>query len=572
MKMEVSMQSLPLGFRFRPTDEELVNHYLRKKINGRNMEVQVIPEIDVCKWEPWDLPGLSVIKTDDPEWFFFCPRDRKYPNGQRSNRATEAGYWKATGKDRTIKSRKTGCNPIPIGMKKTLVFYRGRAPKGERTHWIMHEYRPTLKDLDGTGPGQTAYVLCRLFRKEELINVGKYGDVEQTGYSPTTTKSSPDDDDASCDNMTPTALIPPTDSSCNNSHMNSDVEDHGADPNAGEGNALAVDGSSHPDELTSGRVDCKVFSPMQPNPYGDLGLGFEPQYANDFGDDLNGLLFQDGTSEQDLSLTELLDEVFNGHDDWSCEVASSEKKPVLQLDNFHVIDGNHPYTDMDTKMTKEQMDSSFGSFGAQKPFFDGQIGSRNVGDLRDGFASQVAARGTDSTTSTSFEMFQAVDNSVSFSNDIGGSTGVEIRTRQAQAQSYSDNFLPQGTAPRRLRLQAKFSTGHSGTGQVRDTSCLEDEDEVQSSLTENQDETADEQLKEDGHFDKSSSAGNTTLRQRVKGDRDGFAEKGSLGVTSAGSDSVTCVKGGFRTAWVIGISGALFLAVGLVGICGFLWS
>lgn len=54
----LTMGTLPLGFRFRPTDEELINHYLRLKINGRHSEIEVIPEIDVCKWEPWDMPGI----------------------------------------------------------------------------------------------------------------------------------------------------------------------------------------------------------------------------------------------------------------------------------------------------------------------------------------------------------------------------------------------------------------------------------------------------------------------------------------------------------------------------------
>ena len=77
----------------------------------------------------------------EKDWYFYSLRDRKYPTGLRTNRATEAGYWKATGKDREIYNSKTSSL---VGMKKTLVFYRGRAPKGEKTNWVMHEYR-----LDG---------------------------------------------------------------------------------------------------------------------------------------------------------------------------------------------------------------------------------------------------------------------------------------------------------------------------------------------------------------------------------------------------------------------------------------
>nr|UXX34095.1 NAC domain containing protein 86 [Andrographis paniculata] len=196
MTMTMKLEALPKGFRFRPTDEELISHYLRLKINGHNSSVQAIPEVDISKREPWDLPALSVIKSDDPEWFFFCPRDRKYPNGHRSNRATEAGYWKATGKDRMIKSRKLlssgHSSSHIIGMKKTLVFHRGRAPKGERTNWIMREYRAAEPDLDGTGPGQGDYVLCRFFHKVDE-KVEKCDDADHTGLSPSTNKSSPDE-------------------------------------------------------------------------------------------------------------------------------------------------------------------------------------------------------------------------------------------------------------------------------------------------------------------------------------------------------------------------------------------
>ncbi|KAJ8501377.1 hypothetical protein OPV22_011929 [Ensete ventricosum] len=188
----VALASLPLGFRFHPTDEELVNHYLKRKITGRiKSEVQVIPEIDVCKCEPWDLPEKSLIRSNDPEWFFFAPKDRKYPNGHRSNRATEAGYWKATGKDRVIRSKSSAAKSTIIGMKKTLVFHRGRAPKGVRTNWIMHEYRTT--ELEFESGDQGGYVLYRLFKKpEERSSSTNAEEMEVNGFSPGDTQHDAD--------------------------------------------------------------------------------------------------------------------------------------------------------------------------------------------------------------------------------------------------------------------------------------------------------------------------------------------------------------------------------------------
>ncbi|PKA53040.1 NAC domain-containing protein 78 [Apostasia shenzhenica] len=148
------------GFRFHPTDEELVSYYLKRKVTGQPIRVDAVAEVDLYKVEPWDLPARSRLRSRDMEWYFFTSLDRKYSNRSRTNRATEEGYWKTTGKDRPVR-----CRSRNVGMKKTLVYHAGRAPRGTRTNWVMHEYRLEDDDLSRAGNQQDGHVLCRVFQK-----------------------------------------------------------------------------------------------------------------------------------------------------------------------------------------------------------------------------------------------------------------------------------------------------------------------------------------------------------------------------------------------------------------------
>jgi hypothetical protein len=70
MQQDCSVE-LPPGFRFHPTDEELVSYYLTRKISNVRFEVRAIGEVDLNKCEPWDLPGtqsLSTLLAMDCEW------------------------------------------------------------------------------------------------------------------------------------------------------------------------------------------------------------------------------------------------------------------------------------------------------------------------------------------------------------------------------------------------------------------------------------------------------------------------------------------------------------------------
>ncbi|MED6122469.1 hypothetical protein PIB30_040113 [Stylosanthes scabra] len=169
---------LPPGFRFHPTDEEIITCYLTEKVMNSSFSATAIGEADLNKSEPWDLPKKA--KMGEKEWYFFCQKDRKYPTGMRTNRATDSGYWKATGKDKEIFKGKGNL----VGMKKTLVFYRGRAPKGEKTNWVMHEFRLEGKFANYNLPkaAKDEWVVSRVFHKNT--------DVKKTTTTTTPSSSS----------------------------------------------------------------------------------------------------------------------------------------------------------------------------------------------------------------------------------------------------------------------------------------------------------------------------------------------------------------------------------------------
>ncbi|XP_006664181.1 NAC domain-containing protein 21/22-like [Oryza brachyantha] len=156
---------LPPGFRFHPRDDELICDYLAPKVAGKvgfSGRRPPMVDVDLNKVEPWDLPAVASI--GGKEWYFFSLRDRKYATGQRTNRATVSGYWKATGKDRVVARR-----GALVGMRKTLVFYQGRAPKGRKTEWVMHEYR--MEGVHDQQPSNFSskedWVLCRVICKRK---------------------------------------------------------------------------------------------------------------------------------------------------------------------------------------------------------------------------------------------------------------------------------------------------------------------------------------------------------------------------------------------------------------------
>ncbi|CAD5182052.1 unnamed protein product [Musa acuminata subsp. malaccensis] len=169
MEIRSTLEMYLPGFRFHPTEEELLDFYLRRKVQGKRLQLEIIATVNLYRHDPWELPGLA--KMGETEWYFYVPRDRRQTSGGRPSRTTERGFWKATGCDRPVRS---AADPKRlIGLKKTLVFYEGRAPRGTKTDWVMNEYRlpdPSATSSDGP-PKEENMVLCKIHRKATSMKV-----------------------------------------------------------------------------------------------------------------------------------------------------------------------------------------------------------------------------------------------------------------------------------------------------------------------------------------------------------------------------------------------------------------
>ncbi|KAL0812290.1 hypothetical protein Bca101_068733 [Brassica carinata] len=133
-----------VGFRFIPTDEEIVDYYLRlKNLGGDTSHVdKAISTVDICK---------SRRESRDQIWYFFGRKENKYNRGERQSRITKSGFWKKTGVTTNI-IRKRG-NREKIGEKRVLVFH-------SNSEWVMHEYVSTF-----LSPTQTTYTVCKVIFK-----------------------------------------------------------------------------------------------------------------------------------------------------------------------------------------------------------------------------------------------------------------------------------------------------------------------------------------------------------------------------------------------------------------------
>ncbi|KAG8379141.1 hypothetical protein BUALT_Bualt07G0057300 [Buddleja alternifolia] len=172
---------VPEGFRFVPTEEELISSYLLKKAMGLPLPSKHILEKDLYgeKASPWDVLSdvskaywdLHVpVNHDDEKEIkkvkktIYVFTRLKRVNGRRGNaRSAGCGTWKGQTVGRKICK---GSTREEIGLMKMFTFIPNNKAGLIKDHWNMHEYSLSGVSLScDEVKNNKDYVICRITRE-----------------------------------------------------------------------------------------------------------------------------------------------------------------------------------------------------------------------------------------------------------------------------------------------------------------------------------------------------------------------------------------------------------------------
>ncbi|WCJ22541.1 NAC domain containing protein 2 [Euphorbia peplus] len=158
--MHSLISNLPVGWRFQPTNEELLHHYLKNKRLGIPIHGNDIEDIQICDFDPWDL--IHKNSHSQERYLFYRRQFHKKTGGVQRKRKAKAGHWKRTGEIQYIK-REDGDEVIGT---KTIFVYQDPGP----TVFVKHEF-----ELSSSVQDDYDFVICKLMinKKKNAIRKSK---------------------------------------------------------------------------------------------------------------------------------------------------------------------------------------------------------------------------------------------------------------------------------------------------------------------------------------------------------------------------------------------------------------
>ncbi|XP_043813714.1 NAC domain-containing protein 101 [Manihot esculenta] len=147
-KIDEILAQLPVGYKFLPTDEELVIHYLMNKLLNRLLPANIAPDIDASEFYSKPPNSLSVSfplsmvspSCGEREWYFFIHEHEDFLGKSRERIrmvGDGTGFWRSSGLEKYIRNS----DGRVLAFKSRFFYFSGNDANAKKTHWKMDQYR-----------------------------------------------------------------------------------------------------------------------------------------------------------------------------------------------------------------------------------------------------------------------------------------------------------------------------------------------------------------------------------------------------------------------------------------------